>query len=448
MTTDTPLNYRNLVFYSTFVRSHGPNGTFLELERDLARIRSMGVDVLWLLPVHPIGVLERKGSLGSPYAISDFRAINPEFGSKEDFRRLIEAAHEYGLRLMIDVVFRHTSRDSVLVQTRPHWFHRDSRGVPAARVPDWTDVADLDCSNPDLWDYLIETLVNWASFGVDGFRCDCASLLPEELWLRARAAVDSVNPGVIWLGESVHAAVISWHRAQGHIAVSDSELYRAFDVLYDYDIWPLWDAVVDRSLPVKRYLEILRFQEAIYPSNYCKLRCVENHDQRRLLSAVPNQASADAWTAFQAFNNGAFLIYSGQESAAAKRASIFERDRIPWGQYEHQLFFTKLAALKKESALTQGRLLWLQDAPVIQGAWHHAESSLYGVFNTYGYVGHAVVQLPDGEYEDLLSGSILHVRGGLMTAPGSCAVMRYRGGKAPVSLRCELLDYGLAAPEV
>jgi hypothetical protein len=128
MAQDTPLNYRSLVIYEIFVRNHGPNGTFSDVESDLERIKSMGVDVIWFMPIHPIGAVARKGSLGSPYSISDYRGINPEYGTRDDFARLIEKAHQLGLKVWIDVVYNHTAHDSKLVKEHPQWFHQDSHG--------------------------------------------------------------------------------------------------------------------------------------------------------------------------------------------------------------------------------------------------------------------------------------------------------------------------------
>jgi glycosidase len=215
MAQDTPSSYRNLVIYEFFVRNHGPHGSFADVEADLERIRSMGVDVIWFMPIHPIGVPDRKGIMGSPYSIQDYRQVNPEYGTKQDFVRLIEKAHALGLKVMIDVVYNHTAHDSVLVQQHPEFFHQDANGQPMTTVPEWSDVIDLKHPNSELSAYLIETLQSWAAFGVDGFRCDVASIVPIDFWLQARQAVEQVKPGVIWLAESVHAAFISDRARRG-----------------------------------------------------------------------------------------------------------------------------------------------------------------------------------------------------------------------------------------
>ena len=201
MATNTQKQLRNLTMYSIYVRNYSEEGTFEAVRRDLPRIRALGVDLLWFLPIHPIGRAGRKGTLGSPYAISDYRAVNPEYGTREDFVRLVDEAHRLGMRCLIDVVYNHTAPDSVLAREHPEWFYHRPDGTFGNRIGDWTDVIDLDYSHPALWDYQIETLRQWAAI-VDGFRCDVAPLVPLAFWLRAREAVEAVRPGCLWLAET------------------------------------------------------------------------------------------------------------------------------------------------------------------------------------------------------------------------------------------------------
>ena len=203
------------IIYSVFVRNHTAEGTFRALIGDLPRIRALGVDCIWLMPIHPLGEKARKGSLGSPYAIRDYRAINPAYGTLEDFKALVDAIHGQGMRCMIDVVYNHTSPDSVLWDEHPAWFYKKPDGTPGNRVGDWTDIIDLDYnSDPALWNYQIDTLVQWARI-VDGFRCDVASFVPVDFWEQARSEVEKVRPGCIWLAESVHRAFGAEMRRRG-----------------------------------------------------------------------------------------------------------------------------------------------------------------------------------------------------------------------------------------
>ncbi len=441
MAIHTPLSYRSLVIYEIYPRNHSPQGNFAGVEADLDRIRSLGVDVLWFMPIHPIGVVARKGRLGSPYSISDYRAVNPEYGTLEDFRRLVEKAHALGLKVMIDVVYNHTAHDSVLVRDHPDWFHQDANGHPFATIPDWSDIIDLRHPHPDLQEYLIESLLYWVQQGVDGFRCDVASVVPLEFWLAARARVAAVQPDTIWLAESVHAGFVEARRAAGLTAWSDGEVFSAFDLTYVYDIHPIWQMAVQGLTPVARYLELLRFEDAIYPANYVKLRCVENHDQARIQALAPTPDLALAWTAFEAFNKGAFLIYGGQESAAKHTPTLFDYDPVQWNDYPLQGFLTRLAQIKKRIAVQEGRFTILAAEPAVQAAWFHPGGSLLGVFNLSASGGEATVLAADGDYEDLISGEIVSVRGGRLPVPRTACILRC---DLPGPLRqfyAPLLDY-------
>lgn len=440
MASNTPHNYRNLVIYEIFTRNHAPSGTFAEVEADLPRIRSLGVDIAWFMPIHPIGKIERKGSLGSPYSISDYRAINPEYGTLEDFTHLVGRAHELGLKVMIDVVYNHTAHDSLLMAEHPEWFHQDLTGKPVTTVPEWSDVIDLKHPSPGLDNYLTETLQYWASQGVDGFRCDVASLLPGSFWVHARQAVEYVKPGMVWLAESVHAGFVAARREVGLQAISDSELYQAFDMTYDYDIWPIWRSAVQGRVPVARYLEMLRFQDAIYPNNYVKMRYPENHDQPRIFGFAPSPEQAMAWTAFEAFNKGSFLIYAGLESGATHTPSLFDCDPIQWNGYGYTTFIQKLTSIKKDPAVQKGVFTILESEPAIQASWYSPEGSLYGVFNVSRAEGEIPVRLPDKLYEDVLTGNVIEVRNGRACVPESAAILRYQGTINNRPFHSDLLD--------
>jgi hypothetical protein len=439
MAKETPKGYENLVIYQVYVRNYGQKGTFFEVEQDLPRIKNLGVDIVYFLPIHPIGKVMRKGALGCPYSIRDYDEINPEYGSKADFKRLIEKAHSLNLKVMIDIVFNHTAHDSKLVHEHPEWFHLDRYGNPVTTVPEWCDVIDLDYANPALFDYLIGVLKDWAAFGVDGYRCDVASLVPLEFWEKARAEVAKVKEGVIWLAESVHLSFIAHRRLQGLLAASDCELYRAFDLTYEYDIWSVFQAAVTGKISVRHYLEMLHWQDCIYPANYIKMRCVENHDQLRIMKLAPNPEQALAWTAFAAFNKGPFMIYAGQEAGEKHKPSLFEIDKVTWGDYKFAGFLSRLAALKKEDELVNGKLFFLDSTPAIQAAWMNGQSGLYGLFNTSGRAGKVSVQLLDGKYEDLLSSGDLFVEQGQMELPSTACIVRCPSQQNFEAIRYDLL---------
>jgi glycosidase len=427
MAIDTPTNSRNLVIYEIYVRNHGPNGNFADVAADLARIRDLGVDYIWFMPIHPIGAVQRKGSLGSPYSIRDYREVNPEYGSKEEFRQLCQYAQAMGLKVMIDVVYNHTAHDSNLIERHPEWYHQDENGRPYTTVPEWWDVIDLVYDDKALWEYQIETLKQWVQLGVDGFRCDVASIVPLEFWQEARAAVADVKPNVLWLAESVHSRFIFDRRRNGFSGHSDGELHEAFDLSYDYDLWPVWEKALRDETAVPLYLSLLTYQQAIYPAHTVKMRCVENHDQPRIMKAAPGRAQALAWTAFQAFNEGAFLIYAGQESENEHTPSLFDIDKIRWGDYSLQPFLTRLCQLKKDPVQQTGQFTLLTAEPAIAAHWQAAEGGLFGAFNVNGVIDVMPTSLPDGEYRDLLSDSPITVRDGEMAVPETAVILRYEG---------------------
>ncbi len=425
MAANTPKNYQNLTLYEIYVRNHGPNGTFNDVTDDLDRIKELGVDVIWLMPIHPIGEENKKGKLGCPYSIKDYRGVNPEYGTKQDFKKLINTAHSLNLKVMIDVVFNHTAHDSVLALSHPEWFVLDENNKPVSTVSDWSDVVDLKFPNSFLEEYLIDTLIMWAKLGVDGFRCDVASLVPLKFWGQARKAIEKVKSEFIWLAESVDARWIPERRDSGYKINSDAELYCAFDITYDYDIWAIWQAAALGKVKTSNYLDMLKFQDCIYPQNFIKLRCVENHDRKRIMALSPTRSQAIAWTAFQAFNKGMFLIYAGQESAAQNIPSLFRVDKIEWGKYEMQDFIKTLVLLKKDQAQVEGKFSLINSESGIQATWIEKEGSLYGIFNTDNSNENISVSLKDGSYENLLSGDTILIKDGKTQMPDSAFIIRY-----------------------
>ena len=214
MAVNTDPRLQNQVIYSVYVRAHTPEGTFRAVIPDLDRIKALGTDIIWFLPIHPIGVKGKKGSLGCPYANRDYRTVNPAYGTMDDFKALVDEIHKRGMKCMIDVVYNHTSPDSTLYAAHPEFFYHGPDGKPGNKMGDWADVIDLDYRNRDLWAYQIDSLVMWAQI-VDGFRCDVASFVPVEFWRAARQAVAKVNPDCIWLAETAAsraaaASILRW----------------------------------------------------------------------------------------------------------------------------------------------------------------------------------------------------------------------------------------------
>ncbi len=406
MARNTPKQYRNQVLYSIFTRNYSSEGNFPAITRDLDRIQALGVDIIWLMPIHPLGIQNRKGSVGSPYAISDYRAIDPANGTEAQLRELVEQAHRRDMKVIIDVVYNHTSPDSWLAEHHPEWFYHKPDGSFGNRVGDWTDIIDLDYSQQELWDYQIETLKRWAEI-VDGFRCDVAPLIPLEFWLRARREVEQVRPGCIWLAESVEHSFIRYLRSQGVDCLSDGEIFQAFDISYDYDVYPVYKQYVMGQKPLESYADALTLQQSIYPDNYVKLHFLENHDRCRAAQDLPDGKMRRNWTAFTYFQQGMTMLYAGQEVSSAHRPLLFEKDPVDWTAGEDiSGFLRTLYDIKQDPIFAQG-VYSLKALPrdVILAEYTSADRRLIGIFSLRGESSVVPVDLPEGVYENLLGGT-------------------------------------------
>ena len=425
MAKNTNLNLRGQLMYSVFVRNHTKEGTFRALERDLDRIAALGTDIIWLMPIHPIGKTARKGELGSPYAISDYRGINPEYGTKEDLIHLVDEIHARGMKCIIDVVYNHTAPDSVLAEIHPEYFFCDAEGTPSRHVAEWWDIVDLEYTNRGLWEYQIETLCQWAEI-VDGFRCDVASMVPVDFWCEARAAVAKVRPDCIWLAESVFRDHVCSMRAQGAYSATDSELYAAFDITYPYDVWDVFDGYFNGSYTLGEYVRLLNFQEAIYPGNYVKLRCLENHDQPRFAGRVSSEEELRNWMAFSYFERGTTMLYGGTEFGAKRNVGLFDKDdnfgdmRNDW-----QPYLKLLRQMKRRLPLEGEYRLECRGEEFVVGKYNSTKCKVRGIFSMKGSSGDLAVDLPDGSYRDLVDGREVTVAGGFVHTDGEPLIITW-----------------------
>ncbi len=404
--------------YQIFVRNFSPEGTFSAVQKRLDDIKSLGTDIIWLMPIHPIGVKNRKGSLGSPYAICDYRAVNPEFGTIGDLRALVDAIHGKGMKCIIDVVYNHTSPDSVLAKEHPEWFYHKADGAMGNRVGDWSDIIDLDYSSPELWDYQIETLKLWAGI-VDGFRCDVAPMVPIAFWEKARAEVEKVHSGCIWLSESIDPHFMRYVRAHGISAHSDCEMYRAFDICYDYDVYFDLKAVFERKGTIESYIREVNRQEYIYPENYVKLCYLENHDQTRAAYHIPDKKRLRNWTAFMFFRKGLMLVYNGQENCAQHLPGLFDKDTVDFSGEDISAFIRTLADIKKDPVFTDSAYsVKVIEESVITAEHISGNKKAVGVFSVKGVTESIPVNLPDGIYTNLIDGKPVEVFRDLIISQG------------------------------
>ncbi|WP_296226089.1 alpha-amylase family glycosyl hydrolase [uncultured Lactobacillus sp.] len=425
MASDTKIDLRKQMIYSIFVRNYSPEGDFEGVRKDLDRIKDLGTDIIWLLPIQPSGVKNRKGSLGSPYAISDYRAINPEYGTMEDFKRLCDDIHAKGMKIIIDCVYNHTSPDSVLAKEHPEWFYHKKDGSFGNKVGDWSDVIDLDYSHQELWDYQIETLCMWAKY-VDGFRCDVAPMVPVAFWQKAREAVAKVRPGAIWLAESGDPGFIRFLRAKGAVGGSDSELYQAFDMTYDYDIYADLRSALTGQKDYRDYIAGLNRQEGIYPENYVKAHFLENHDVIRAHGMIDDESALRAMTAFVYFMKGATLIYNGEEKGDAHHVTLFDKDPVDWsGDIDLTPLMQKMHEIKQLPIMAEGNF----EAKIVRDGVFEAvytettavdadrePKKLVGIFNTTGNAVAIQAKLPEGIYHNLFDGRDVQVYSDILRA--------------------------------
>lgn len=413
MAKETDLKLRTYTFYQVFPRQHSKKQNFQGVMDDLDRIKTLGVDVLYLLPIHPIGLKARKGKKGSPYSIVDYYQIHEDLGTLEDFKMLVDETHQRGMKVMIDIVFNHTSRDSKLVHEKPQWFYKNEQGAFANRVGDWSDITDLDFKHREVWDYLIEVLIYWAHM-VDGFRCDVAPLLPLDFWIEARKEVSKINPDMIWLTESVHPGFIKYLRDMGYDCYSDGEMYQAFDICYDYDIFDHMTAYLEDPKKLSIWLSEIERQDVAYPRNYVKLRSFENHDQKRLRAKVRDEAHFIQMISLNFFLKGSAFIYAGEEHQVTHEPSLFEDDLVPWQpSLSIEPLIRRLAALKKQPIFIDGNFHMHQKEKVAVMSYTYQHQFLIGIFNLEHETS-VKVPLNEGVYTNFYNEKDVIVKNGII----------------------------------
>lgn len=327
---------KNAVMYEVNVRQYTEEGTFKAFQEHLDRLDRMGVDILWFMPIHPIGVKNRKGELGSYYSVKDYQGINPEFGTLEDFKALVDDAHSRGMKVMIDWVANHSAWDNVWVQEgHLDWYTLDSiGGLQPPLGTDWWDVADLNFDNKDMRKRMIESMKYWlVTADIDGFRCDVAEQVPDDFWDEARVELDKVKD-VFMLAEAEHVE----HHTQ------------AFDMSYAWE----WHFVMNELAQgskglsdVKSYLE----KEKRFPTSAYRLNMTSNHDENTWKGTVRERLGDGVQTmaVMSATFFGMPLIYSGQEAGLDHRLEFFEKDEIDWTEMPLAGLYRRLIEINHEN---------------------------------------------------------------------------------------------------
>lgn len=338
----------NATIYEVNLRQFTPEGTFRAFEAHLPRLAAMGVSIVWLMPVHPIGETGRKGTLGSQYAVRDYFAVNPEFGTLDDLRHLVQTAHGLGLRVLLDWVANHTSLDNALTQEHPDWFQRDEAGQLVPPVPDWTDVAALDYRQPALRRYMTDALLYWLrEADIDGYRCDVAGLVPTDFWDEARLELDEVKP-VFMLAEwdeLYPSGGLSWENFN-----SDTRLLeKAFNMSFGLRLHYLLDHIAEGKNELADIDQYLAAERAKYPPSVYLMHFTSNHDVNSWDGTEYERLGPLVlpFAVLTVLLPGMPLVYSGQEAALQKRLQFFDADPIAWQDYPLQDFYTRLLQLKR-----------------------------------------------------------------------------------------------------
>lgn len=341
------------VVYEVFPRDFSASGDLNGVTAGLDRLHQLGVDVVWLMPIHPIGQLKHKGTLGSPYSVRDYYAINPDYGTKDDLKRLVTEAHRRGMKVIIDIVANHTSWDSVMMKA-PEFYKHNAAGQIIPPVPDWEDVAALDYANPRLRAYMIDMLRYWIrDFGLDGFRCDAAGMVPVSFWDTARAELEKVKPGILMLAEAYDPPLMA----------------KAFDLDYAWPLHSTLTAVCSKGAPAHELRAAWEQERAQFPKGTLHMRISDDHDEERAIVRF-GKGGALAASALMFTLDGVPLLYEGMEvgdTAESGAPALFEKLPVFWQIAERRpefpRFYASMIALRRaHPALEQGATTWIRNS--------------------------------------------------------------------------------------
>ncbi len=324
---------KNAALYQINLRQFTPEGTLRAAELQLPRLQALNVDIVWLMPIHPIGEKNRKGTLGSPYSVRDYFAVNPEFGTLDDLRHFVATAHRLGLHVILDWVANHTAWDNVIVAPHPEWYDHDGQGnFRPTPWWDWSDIIDLDYDQPGLRRYMTDAMKYWVTEAdVDGYRCDAAGLVPLDFWNEVRRELDAIKP-VFMLGE--------WESRDLHA--------EAFDATYAWSWYEDLHNIAQGRADTGALFNYYAWDESFYPPDCMRLTFVSNHDKNAWDGTQFEQFgdALDAVIVFSVVSDGLPLIYNGQEAGNPKRLAFFEKDPIAWRSHPIGDLYRRLFALK------------------------------------------------------------------------------------------------------
>lgn len=326
---------KNANIYEVNIRQYTDEGTIKAFQEHLPRLKEMGVDILWLMPVFPVGELNRKGSLGSYYAVRDYKDINPEFGNIEDLKSLVKEAHSLGMYVILDWVANHSAWDNPWAMEHPEWYQHDKNGDFVSPF-DWTDVIAFDYNNLTMRDSMIDALKFWITeANVDGYRCDVAGMVPTDFWNDARDQMDSIKP-VFMLAEDED---------------NPDLLRKAFDMNYGWKLHHIMNDIAKGEKNANDIWDYFTWNDTVFSPNAYRMYFTSNHDENSWNGTVKERMgeAGEALAILSYTIPGMGLVYSGQEAGLDKRLRFFEKDTINWENMVYGDLYTKLNNLKKEN---------------------------------------------------------------------------------------------------
>ena len=400
---------RNANIYEVNVRQYTEEGTFDAFRKHLPRLKKMGVDILWIMPIHPVSELNRKGTLGSYYAVADYKAVNPEFGDMTDFKELVTEAHKLGIKVILDWVANHTGWDNVWTVEHPDFYNKNEEGNFISPY-DWTDVISLDYNNPQMRDSMIDALKFWITeTDIDGYRCDMAGMVPTDFWDSARTELDKIK-AVFMLAEDEDNADLLRH---------------AFDMNYTWRLMHLMNDIAKGEKNANDIWDYLTWNNETFQADDYRIAFTSNHDENSWNGTTKERHgdAAESFTVLSYTIKGMPLIYSGQEAGLDKRLAFFEKDTINWDNLIYADFYTTLNKLK-----TNNKALWNGSAggemirigggknPNVFAFYREKEDDIVvSIINLSNTVQHITFDQNsiEGEYSNVFSGEKTKLENGL-----------------------------------
>lgn len=397
---------KNAVIYEVNVRQFSSEGTFRAFEDHIPRLDELGIDILWFMPIHPIGEKERKGELGSYYSVKDYKGINPEFGTLDDFKRVVEIAHSAGMKVIIDWVANHTSRDAVWLSSNPEWYVMDTiTNTPVAPF-DWSDVAKLDFSNLEMRDKMVDAMKYWVTEAkVDGFRCDVASEVPVDFWEYAVIELKKLNPDLFMLAE----------------AESPELQINAFNMYYGWHFHHIKNKIAQGEYGLDSLRSYMKRGYSRFPSNTIPMLFTSNHDENSWNGTEFERLGehSEQMAVLTFLMPGMPLLYNGQEVGFNRRLEFFVKDSIDWvdnGAYTP--FYQKLISFKKSNSVldfpTKATFIELvndRSDYIYSFQRSYGKNSIVAIFNFSGEKCDAIINgIKSGKYFEMNSNESIDIK--------------------------------------